>query len=747
MATLRKKLNSALSLLADNSGVGIITVMMAMFFVTALGSAILYMSYTGFLIRASEEEGIRNFYDAAELMDGVQVGFQHVASDALNEAYSETLVTYGLNPTDIFYSNLTENVFSWETGNSPTDMLLTAKYAETPQGDDIYVYNVEVLAHFLQAIGVSQDDIYIEHVSDPTDIDRPVHISGNLDSLPLGLLNPDFESVGTVEYDEDEIVFKGISVSFKDEETGLRTTVTSDITIEVPDYFSSATNSTLFNFSPIYDFSVISAGTVNTGGGSFGGSAYATNFNFLNSNVIEVTGMLVSPNPIILNNNNSAIEVKSGGQLWTSEVVLGNNASLIVEKSGAAYVADDISIDGDNVNLSVSGSLYGFGNSTEIPQESSAVVINGSDATLDFNEAQRVMLAGHSFILETEDINTSSGVMMGESLSVRPNQLAYLVPQEILTANNATVLTNPHVIDGSGTVPQFTNIPDSTVIFDIGGEQKTFGYYGAEIISMISPFNDSSLSVVYYFITFENPEKANEYFRDYFTLYPESITDYLETYVTLSEIGGLVETAGNYIVEDAAGTYSLPTIEVPVESMSEMMKTSFENLNITLSNYTNDMATNPFEHLVDIDKLEQFALDNPQSKNYYEFKDASGDVVGLAVLNKNQPDFIVFLNSYPDLHFLIATGNVQVFGGGGNNLYSGLVLNGGNVMFGTSGSSEPNGEEVRLALDSTFTDNDGVNTTLGSFLTTSGQGAIGDTDSQPPADVNSLVGYRNWTKS
>ena len=67
---------------------------------------------------------------------------------------------------------------------------------------------------------------------------------------------------------------------------------------------------------------------------------------------------------------------------------------------------------------------------------SSSIVINGKSTTLDLSGVRKLMLAGRSYI-GTSDVRPVSGtsnsndVMMGESITVKGTQLAYLLPPDV----------------------------------------------------------------------------------------------------------------------------------------------------------------------------------------------------------------------------------------------------------------------------------------------------------------------------
>lgn len=70
--------------------------------------------------------------------------------------------------------------------------------------------------------------------------------------------------------------------------------------------------------------------------------------------------------------------------------------------------------------------------------DSSAIIINGREASLDMSNIRELMLAGTAYINTQAIVNSSgvgtenSNVPMGESISVKGDQIAYLVPPECI---------------------------------------------------------------------------------------------------------------------------------------------------------------------------------------------------------------------------------------------------------------------------------------------------------------------------
>ena len=80
--------------LRDRRGFGIVTVLIAVFCVAAMGTALLYTAYTGFQVKAAARKSTDSFYAAETAMDEIRAGLQQAASDCIGRAYTAMLANY-----------------------------------------------------------------------------------------------------------------------------------------------------------------------------------------------------------------------------------------------------------------------------------------------------------------------------------------------------------------------------------------------------------------------------------------------------------------------------------------------------------------------------------------------------------------------------------------------------------------------------------------------------------------------------
>lgn len=141
------------------------------------------------------------------------------------------------------------------------------------------------------------------------------------------------------------------------------------------------------------------------------------------------------------NTNIWCTNIKIKQNFLTSGSGVDKSKGAELQLGGNAYVKDDLTINGQDSNVLITGaSYYGYSyeGNTNHHSDSSAIIINGKRASFGIG-VSKLVLAGHSYI----DFGENSYQMMGESLSFRSNQDLYLVPSEYLGKNYGMPMSNP----------------------------------------------------------------------------------------------------------------------------------------------------------------------------------------------------------------------------------------------------------------------------------------------------------------
>ncbi len=726
---MQKKLSGSL----NNRGATLITVIIAMFFLTALGTAILYMAYTSFLLSATESNSIQNFYDANEVTQQVKAGFGSMTSDAVSVAYAEKIQNFN-DDTIVFEESVLNAIIAWKDPSSSLSSPIAYQNGMYSDGKPKYVYDTEIIAGFLVSAGVSADDIYIPNVNSESESDRAIHISGGLEGVSItGLAN----NVGNIEYDDEKIVFEAISISFENPNNRLRTNITTDIVIEFPKYFENASSDIISGFWELPDFSVISSNTTTLTGKLGTGNVYANELILPTTNTTTtLDGTVITPTKLVIPTTHT-LDTSEDSQIWANGIELQNKSNLNVASDSSVYLLNDLDLRGTESTAKIEGNFYGFGNSLENPNESSAITVNGINTVLDLSAVNRLMIAGHSFIIAPSN---TFGVLMGESVSVAPNQLAYLVPTTLLPEE---IPSNPVITDDP-----ITNLDDFNRDEPIL-EDKLLRDYGATIMPMIYNIPGSSQKIVYYFIKFSEADGANDYFADYFEHNSEHITDYLASYTSLSTVSGISQTSGHVLTQDGEN-YELKAVNPITINSADYMKNAYNNLVKTLISTEDGSETGantPFEYIIDMNVVNEFIRNNPSSDNTWRFANDDGKIKAVFVNNAGSSAYLTN-ELMPDVNLVVATGNVEV-----GRDFTGLVLSNGSVTVRSNGAVNADANLVRDVMREaiyTGTQPDGtpINTRFGVLFTDDQYSAIdSEADLKDEAVIGNYVTYRNWFKS
>lgn len=78
----------------DNRGVSLVMVIAAIALVTVLVTVALTMGLWNYQMKATNRISKNNFYDAERVLDEIRLGLQSDVSDAMSQAYVETMADY-----------------------------------------------------------------------------------------------------------------------------------------------------------------------------------------------------------------------------------------------------------------------------------------------------------------------------------------------------------------------------------------------------------------------------------------------------------------------------------------------------------------------------------------------------------------------------------------------------------------------------------------------------------------------------
>lgn len=702
---MRNRFAAALRTLRGNSGSGIVLVLVCMLCVSMLGIMILYLSYTGVLLKITERQGQKDFYTASTAMDEIRAGVQKAASDSIGRAYKTVLVNYSNEDFQKDQADMTSK-FRAEFRSEFSKWTASGNSLITINGG----YSVDVLKSFLDS----------------------TQLRGNVGGTGVWVEAAGGANTATVE--ADGITLKNVKVSYTDAK-GYTSSVTSDIVVNMPDFSYMISN---YSISGLPSFAVVAKQEMTNAGSpadvTVTGSVYAGKISAVYKTLSTTGGTVVCPGTISAAGAGSVFS-SSNATLWANRVEAGQKGGSYgsVVLGGTSYVRDDLELAGYQSSAALTGSYYGYGNSTTESDKSSAIIVNGRESSLSTSGLSTLMLAGHSFI---QSVGTAADdVLMGESVSVRGNQMAYLIPTEYLvdSATGESPATNPIVHD-NGIKPE--------VAINSAGKTELETKYGVKKTEINSPYPGSNQTVTYYFMQFTAAagrtaeQNANAFFKDYFTNNTAKVQKYLSGYLNVYNSSPSSQSAG-WTITHNGDKYALGS--APVSSTqftsSVQLTDTFRRLCETLS--AKDVAGTPYEYYVDSDMMAKAS-----GTNY--FRDADNKAVGVIVDNsKDNTKFVINGDGTKgDLNFVIASGDVEI-----DRPFTGLVISGGTVTVNSSVTADSTAVGNALAAKAE-TNIGGVVYTLSDFLK---NGAANTTQNVGEADsgwnLGKLVTYKNWSKN
>lgn len=719
----------------NNKGASLVTVVSAIALVAVLVVTVLTISVANIQMKRMYKQSIDNFYDAESAMDEIRTGLQQQISQAATAAYLDVMGSYSSS-----YNNDSQR-----------------------QNSFVNKYRSE-LTNALQLSGaVGQYDISV--------LENYIGASHRFDaSTGVGaLVQTQAGKPATLEFAVDGIYIRNLEVTYTSDQNYF-TKVDTDIVLTYPqmNFTQNTSAPDLLSYVMVADQGL----HVDNGNRTMeaDGNVYAGTFNVddgglqLATNATMKMGIgynLITKGGINLEEGSSLVTGKKTN-LWTDNILVKSSATYDV--SGTSHVADDLTIQGSG-NVLLRGEYYGFGNpksialpsclssdKTDVAEHpskySSAIIINGiantGKANLYLNDLTYLMLAGNAYI------GDSKNAMMGESLTIKSSQLAYLAPVSCFNkVNGQPDPSNP------------TAVPASMTSWNYDQLAK----YKANGVTTLM----SSDGLQYYFLTFDNAKMAQEFYQQYYgqSSNMSRLADYLNLYVedksiTVRENRLSTDSNGSILLWDSMGVRSIDPsamfanyddISEDVSKQELQMEYydiySAYNCNLT-TDYGNlstaQTSSTVFNNLISVSEINSIVTSSGSSKKFSY--DNSGSINTAVVARGDYVYDSSSENSSETIHLIIATGNVTV-----KKDFEGLIICGGsiNVPQSSSGSVtlKASATEVANLLDLAVYNSGATDYKLDSIVTDASYylARLNSTDSgSMQVDMSDYIIYQNWSK-
>ena len=463
----------------DNKGSVMVMVIVIIAFIAILVSVLMFVSFSGYQMRAVDRRGKDNFYTAETVLDEINVGLQGEISGALSKAYNEVMNNFALYRSanarnkafhEIYYKELQERLWksSAEENNYSVDTLLSyLSSGSLGDGDGTRALFLSGAATYGAIV-----ESNLEYATEP-------------EKYKMEIVN------------NSKLLLKDLKVSYVDE-SGYISIISTDIRITMPpvNFSQASALPSLEDCCLIADDTLV-MGNTNAGGSIVvKGDVYAGQMfigkpsdpvysvfdkdkkpsektplslpTLLSTSVSfekAYNAEALSKSVVISREN---IEVAENSTLKTTEAELwARNLELdsaTAELDGVVNLKDDFTLSGKNSKAVIKGEYDGFGYIADEegsgggtvgsgdgtgdpadtvdtrPDSSSAIIINGKDSTLDLSGLERMLISGRAYVSTAynaadtsateQEKQNHTNILMGESVAIKSNQLIYLAPSE-----------------------------------------------------------------------------------------------------------------------------------------------------------------------------------------------------------------------------------------------------------------------------------------------------------------------------
>ena len=318
---------------------------------------------------------------------------------------------------------------------------------------------------------------------------------------------------------------------------------------------------------------------------------------------------------------------------------------------------------------------------------SSAINVNAQFATLDLSDLSTLYVAGKSYLNvpdrygSTVKSESNVSVLMGESVTFKGNQIAYLLPNECISG----LLHNPVTAD------EYQKIIDGEYTIDITMSGKNGGIVLENYLNPATPYVSVPVRYVgtkgveggmfYIYMKFQNADKAAAYYKEYYNRYGIDLNQRTAGNNTGNVIlnESIVSTGNALMYNDGALSLvgaNLSQNDSSVEASEINYGASYDGLIKKLrTDYVSDDNNDLTDNLI-------WFEDNTDAGEHGVIYDSSirGGYAYSITENANNPYYVcitdrdVNVDTIHNNGLIITTGNVNV-----NASFTGLIIAKGNV--------------------------------------------------------------------
>lgn len=798
----------------NNKGSALVVVIIALGLIGILASTLMYMSMMNYQMKVNNLRAKDNFYSAETVLDEIRMGMEGKVSSSVQAAYHDVLIHFDETTVEEKQNRMRRKFLS-----KIEESYATGAGHKTYDLKKLYEYLEKTESVFVD--GNFSEGAILETNYNGTTYQIMKNAAGDYVDSYNNLVP---EAKGKMETFENSVVFYDIKVTYTDA-NGYVSVIETDIRVMLPDldFVQSVTLPALSNYSLVAQENIealpVAANrnltSVNRIAGSFYADRLLVGTNEANEQdptvSVQLEEYVGSPNEDkrmvvaedVYVGAGAKLTADQYGELWANSIYMNGAhsttsdvASEVQFLGNDVFLADDVVIQGDKnyfkaghiVDGRYAGKFVGYGSGSD-SESSSSIVINGTDTELHFEELTNLTLAGNAYIgLSDGGITATSTddrtVPMGQSIAVKSDQIAYLIPAECLGIDGDTGqqivsnMTNPMTLESYQAIVAEDNYVEVSNIVPcaaLGG--KTLADYGIDTSGSNPMYQKyfkrvtSQITLVYYYVLFDNDAAgktamniaANQYFQDYYQVNKATMDAYNKLYTDNIQIRDsamgfyTLHLAGNLVRYDSADTLAIKEATAVYDQynasyQSQLVANQTKFLALTkklidvydlLSAAEKADTANVYTNLVDVAEITSFVTAAVAEGEYgtagaYYF----GDAEGKAVIVDGDYTYSETTEAFSGL--IIATGDVTLARGSD---FKGTILAGGSIILDKDANAAPDKDAVTHALMSykqIGTDKYYVTDFLfggEGYLSSESQGYL-----KSDVDLGELIVYENWQK-
>jgi len=484
---------------SNNQGSTLIMVLIIVSFIAILGTVCTVTAMVNLKMKTVDRESKKTFYTDEQAIDEIYNGLGKLSMEKLNVAYQEEMASIIVKNTELTDQNI-------KISNKRANNELRIKFTN-------YMVNEMIQ---------NNSDIWKSDVDGQTFNDYKTALIDKLKTFLEDPTKATVKSVGKIYVEHDpnpkytgvavyKIIFEDCVVEYINA-NGYFSDVTFDGAVALPDVEIQFTDDQKDMLTSFEDYSLIGNASIDidkTKTLNINGNMYAggSGLNLASGSTLNATGSTIVTSGDI-NLTGATFKTTGNSNIWCTSLtamtaMTGSKSIINIGNVSNTYVEDDLQIDGDGSDVSVAGSYYGYSYEGDSATDkgnvsSSAIIVNGKGAKVDLSNISTLVLGGRAYI--DFALGTTAPYMTGESLALKGDQEAYLVPGSFITSTETKkAMSNPY--------PSSKN---SATLISVTADN----FFGYQYLDVTNPYTKvTAKDQVYVYLNFSSKTASASYFK------------------------------------------------------------------------------------------------------------------------------------------------------------------------------------------------------------------------------------------